>query len=104
MHTTSAVNEPASMSNSFSFFRIFPINDLFDTEIRSGILNPMDLKFSRINRSLLAQSKFVFVKKEPIPFFRKNPMAGSKTIFVLGICADFAISKLFFNRRVVSCS
>jgi len=91
-HTASAANEPASRSDGFCFFRIFPINDLFDTDTRIGLFNFMDLKFSKINKSLLTQSELIFVKKEFLPFFLKNPMAGSKTIFVLGFFADFAIS------------
>jgi len=64
----------------------------------------MDLKFFKINKSLLTQSELIFVKKELLPFFLKNPMAGSKTIFVLGIFSDFAISKLFLNNCFVSSS
>jgi len=103
-HTTSAANDPASLSDGFSFFRIFPMNDLFDTDTRSGILNLMDLKFFKINKSLLTQSELIFVKKEFLPFFLKNPMAGSKTILVLGVFADFAISKLFYSNCFVSCN
>ena len=97
-HTASAVNDPASLFDGFSFFKIFPMNDLFDTDMRSGVFNLIDLKFSKINKSLLTQSELIFVKKEFLPFFLKNPMAGSKTIFDLVIFADFAISKLFFNN------
>ena len=50
--TASAVNDPASLSNGFSFFKIFPMNDLFDTDTRSGILSLIALKFLRINKSL----------------------------------------------------
>jgi len=100
--TASAANDPASLFDGLSFFKIFPMNDLFDTDMRSGVFNLIDLKFSKINKSLLTQSELIFVKKEFLPFFLKNPMAGSKTILDLAIFADFAISKLFFNNCFVS--
>jgi len=101
---TSAANAPASLFDGFSFFKILPMNDLFETDTRSGIFNLIDRKFSKINKSLLTQSELIFVKKEFLPFFLKNPMAGSKTIFVLGIFTDFAISRLFLNNCLVSSS
>ena len=101
---TSATNEPKSRSDGFSFFRIFPMNDLFDTDTRIGLPDFIDFKFFKINKSLLSQSELIFVKKAPIPFFRKNPIAGSKIIFVLGMFTDLAISKLSFNNCFTLCS
>ena len=60
-----------------------------------------DFKFCKINKSLLTQSELIFVKRVPLPSFLKNPMAGSKIIFVSGIPADLAIFKLSFNRFFV---
>ena len=57
--TTSAANDPASLSDGSSFFKIFPMNDLFDTDMRSGVFDLIDLKFSKINKSLLTQSESV---------------------------------------------
>jgi len=42
-HTTSAVNDPASLFAGFSFFKLFPMNDLFDSDMRSGVFNLIDL-------------------------------------------------------------
>ena len=95
-HTTSAVNDPASLFDGFSFFKIFPMNDLFDTDMRSGVFNLIDLKFSKINKSLLTQSELIFVKKGFLPFFLKNPMAGSKTISDLGNFCRFCYFQTFF--------
>jgi len=43
--TVSAANDPASLFDGFSFFKIYPMNDLFDTDMRSGVFNLIDLKF-----------------------------------------------------------
>ena len=37
--TTSVANDPASLFDGFSFFKIFPMKDLFDTDMRSGVFN-----------------------------------------------------------------
>jgi len=41
--TASAVNDPASLFDGFSFFKILPMKDLFDTDMRSGVFNLIDL-------------------------------------------------------------
>ena len=79
------------------------MNDLFDTDTRSGILSLIVLKFFKIDKSLSTQLELIFVKKEFFHFFLKNPIAGSKTILELEIFADFAISRLFFNNCFVAC-
>ena len=50
--TASAINEPASISDALHVFKIFPMNDLLDTDTRSGRLNLIALKFFKINKSL----------------------------------------------------
>ena len=47
-----------------NFKKSFPINDLFETEIRIGYCLLIDFKFLMIDRSLSTQSDLIFVKNE----------------------------------------
>ena len=67
------------------------MNDLLETEIKIGKVCFIEFRFFSIDRSLSNQSDLVFVKNGPLPDFLKNPIAGSKTIFLEDMCDFFAI-------------
>ena len=50
----SAAIDPNNRSDEFFFPKIFPINDLFETEIKIGKFCFIDFRFFNIDRSLLS--------------------------------------------------
>ena len=101
----SAIAVPVFRSAGFSFPSNFPINDLFEIEIKMGKFVFRSFNFLIISTSRLAQSDLIFVYGRL--FFTseerlKKPMDGSTTILSLDICAFSAIFTLSFKNFFVA--